>query len=231
MQPPPWQTGGVGQATPSSAWTPPSPIAPGGGVPGIVPRTQPLAIVSLVAGVGQFFMPIVTAIIAIVCGHIARGKIRRSQGTETGGGMALAGLILGYIGLTFTVLAIGGIITVVAVFHDDWARHNTHQLARDFGEQIQFVSTQQNTTPRDANVIIRAWTQACNCSPGDNSNNEARLPNGISIWDATKSDFAAAGWQLDVSARVLTAAHVCLTVPETPSPATFVDGRCVAGAS
>jgi hypothetical protein len=231
MQPPPWQTGGVGQATPSSAWTPPSSITPGGGMPGIVPRTEPLAIVSLVAGVGQFVMPIVTAIVAIVCGHIARGKIRRSQGTETGSGMALAGLILGYIGLAFTVLAIGAIITVVAVFHDDWARHNARSLARDFGEQIQFVSTQQNTTPRDANVITRAWTRACNCSPGDNSDNEAHLPNGINIWDATNSDFVAAGWQIDVSAQVLTTAHVCLTVPPTPSVAPFVDGRCGAGSS
>jgi hypothetical protein len=232
MQPPPWQTGSVGQATPSSAWTPPSSVN-SGGTPGMWPRTEPLAIVSLVAGIGQFVMPIVAAIVAIVCGHVARGKIRRSQGTETGGGMALAGLILGYIGITFTILGVAAIITVVAVFHDDWARHNAHQLATDFGEQIAFVSTQQGTTPRDANVITRAWTQACNCSPGSNGNrdNEAHLPNGLSIWDATNSDFAAAGWRIDVSAQVLSTAHVCLFVPSTPSVATFVDGRCLAGTS
>jgi hypothetical protein len=234
MQPPPWQTGAVDPATPSGAWAPPASVPPGSGAPGAYPRTEPLAIISLVAGIGQFLMPIVAAIVAIVCGHIARGKIRRSQGREAGSGMALAGLILGYIGIAFTILAIGGIITIVAVFHDDWARARTHQVARDFSEQIQRVSTQQSTSPRDANVITRAWTQACDCnpsSPGGNGDNEAHLPNGISIWDATNSDYAAAGWQLDVSTRVLTRAYVCLTVPATPSPAPFVDGQCAPGSS
>jgi Domain of unknown function (DUF4190) len=59
------------------------------------PPTNGLAIASLVCGVGAFVIGL-SFIPAIICGHIARRQIRRTG--EQGGGMALAGLILGYIG-------------------------------------------------------------------------------------------------------------------------------------
>jgi hypothetical protein len=62
---------------------------------------EPFAIVSfvcsLLVGCG------VGSIIAIVFGHIARQRIRR-DGSD-GAGLALAGLIIGYIGVAFTLLA------------------------------------------------------------------------------------------------------------------------------
>ncbi len=56
------------------------------------------------------FGPLAT-IPAVVCGHVARNQIRRTG--EQGAGMALAGLILGWIGVGFTVLVV--IIAVLAV--------------------------------------------------------------------------------------------------------------------
>jgi hypothetical protein len=197
----------------------------------MVPRTEPLAIVSLVAGIGQFVMPVVTAIVAIVCGHIARGKIKRSQGTETGSGLALAGLILGYIGLAFIVLGVAAIITVVAVFHDDWARHDARRAGREFAGQLRVESLTQGTSQRNADVIVRAWARTCDCTPNGGSDRDAQLPNGLSIWDANNRDFAAAGWQIDVSANNISTAHVCLTVPAANTVATFVDGSCVGNSS
>ncbi|HCP03243.1 MAG TPA: hypothetical protein DIT61_06970, partial [Pseudomonas sp.] len=44
------------------------------------------------------------SIIAIICGHIARSQIKSSGGTQTGDGMALTGLILGYIGVVLWLL-------------------------------------------------------------------------------------------------------------------------------
>ena len=69
--------------------TPPSiPVAP------IPSRTSGLAIASLVcAFVFPFGIP------SIICGHIARSQIKKSQGGLTGAGLALAGLILGYLSL------------------------------------------------------------------------------------------------------------------------------------
>jgi hypothetical protein len=66
------------------------------------PRTNPLAIVALVLG---FVFPL----LAIPVGHIARGQILRTG--ERGDGLALAGLVLGYLGLIAVVVAL---IAVVA---------------------------------------------------------------------------------------------------------------------
>lgn len=64
--------------------------------------TSSLAIVSLVAGIlGLFFFG---SIIAIICGHIARSQIKESKGAQSGDGMALSGLILGYIGVAIWAL-------------------------------------------------------------------------------------------------------------------------------
>lgn len=63
------------------------------------PGANGKAIGSLICGLFFFVLP--SAILAIILGHISRGEIRRSDGRQTGGGMALAGLILGYLGVAF----------------------------------------------------------------------------------------------------------------------------------
>jgi hypothetical protein len=39
------------------------------------------------------------SILALIFGYIARSQIKRSQGRQTGGGMAIAGIVLGWIGV------------------------------------------------------------------------------------------------------------------------------------
>ncbi len=77
--------------------------------------TNGLAIVSLVLSIlGLFFY--VTAIGGVICGHIARRQIR--EGHESGDGLALGGLIVGYIilglGLLFFVFLIVVVIGAAA---------------------------------------------------------------------------------------------------------------------
>lgn len=62
----------------------------------VTPRTNGLAIAALVCGVIGFLCG-ATSLLAVIFGHISRGQIRKSNGAETGDGMALAGLILGYV--------------------------------------------------------------------------------------------------------------------------------------
>lgn len=71
-------------------------------------RTSSTAVVSLVFGVLTWVMlPLIGALVAIICGHIARGEIRRAApGTLDGDGMAIAGLVLGYVHLAFLMLAL-----------------------------------------------------------------------------------------------------------------------------
>jgi len=65
----------------------------------VVPPTNGLAIGAMVCGIIEFFTLGLAAIPAVILGHAARAQIRRTG--ERGDGMAIAGLILGY-------LAIGG---------------------------------------------------------------------------------------------------------------------------
>ncbi len=74
------------------------------------PTTNVLAIISLVVSLlgvfATFIIPFVAQIAAIICGHIARSQIMQSRGSQTGSGMALAGLIISYVMLGFSFIAI-----------------------------------------------------------------------------------------------------------------------------
>lgn len=63
-------------------------------------QTNGLSTASLILGILAFFcMGPLASIPAIICGHMARKQIAESGGMQTGAGMALAGLILGYANL------------------------------------------------------------------------------------------------------------------------------------
>jgi len=71
--------------------------------------TNALAVVSLVFGILTWcLVPFVGALVAVVCGHLARSEIRRAprDAPQSGDGMALAGLVLGYVHLVLCVLAV-----------------------------------------------------------------------------------------------------------------------------
>jgi hypothetical protein len=67
------------------------------------PRSNGLAIASLILGIVGWPFCGVGSILAIVFGAIARGQIRAAAGRETGDGLALAGIILGCIGLALVI--------------------------------------------------------------------------------------------------------------------------------
>jgi Domain of unknown function (DUF4190)/Domain of unknown function (DUF1707) len=78
--------------------------------------TNGMAIAALICGVCQIFFWFLAGIPAVVLGHLARRQIRQTG--EDGDGMALAGMILGYIGLALTALfVIIIVIAAVAVSH------------------------------------------------------------------------------------------------------------------
>jgi len=75
-----------------------------------VPRTNPMAIASLVCSIlGCCLM---LAVAGVVMGHIARKQIRDSGGRETGDGLALAGLIVGYVWVGLLVIYYAVIIGI-----------------------------------------------------------------------------------------------------------------------
>ncbi|HEY5985210.1 MAG TPA: DUF1707 and DUF4190 domain-containing protein [Streptosporangiaceae bacterium] len=90
---------------PGTRPTPAAPVA--------VPRTNSLAVASFVCGIAEFFTLGLTAIPAVVLGHMARNQIRRSG--EEGAGLALAGLLLGWAAVALGVLLILAVVVGFAV--------------------------------------------------------------------------------------------------------------------
>jgi hypothetical protein len=71
------------------------------------PKTSALAIWSLVLGILSLVcFTVFAAIPGVICGHKALGKIKRSNGTLTGQGLAIAGLVTGYLGIAWAILFI-----------------------------------------------------------------------------------------------------------------------------
>jgi hypothetical protein len=71
------------------------------------PRTNGLAIASMVLGIVWIYW--IGSILALVFGYIAKRQIRERG--DAGGGMATAGIVLGWIGIGFLLLTLG-----VAIF-------------------------------------------------------------------------------------------------------------------
>jgi len=74
-------------------------------------RTSSLAIASAVLGVSSWLgFAALASIPAIITGHMARRQIRDGGGYVEGGGLALLGLIAGYLNLVVTIVFIGTIL-------------------------------------------------------------------------------------------------------------------------
>ena len=76
-----------------------------------IPKNNGMALASMVLGIVSVpLMPCcvgaITGIIAIVLGFIAKKKIAESNGLETGYGMTLAGIIIGFAVIGITIIAV-----------------------------------------------------------------------------------------------------------------------------
>jgi uncharacterized membrane protein len=77
-------------------------------------ETSGKAIASLVLGIGGFVIfPVVLSILAIVFGRSAKREIAERPGLG-GAGLATAGIVLGWIGVALTVIAVLFVVLVVA---------------------------------------------------------------------------------------------------------------------
>lgn len=95
---------------------------PAGPLPALpVPAYQPpppngtnsMAIASMVLGVAEFFTAGLTAIPAVVCGHIARRQMKETA--QRGDGLATSGLVLGYMAIIFWSVLIAASLVGMAI--------------------------------------------------------------------------------------------------------------------
>ncbi len=73
-------------------------------------KTNGLAIASLVLGILWLYW--VGSILALIFGYVAKGQIDRSRGAEGGRGLAIAGIVLGWVGVGILVLLVVLVATV-----------------------------------------------------------------------------------------------------------------------
>jgi Domain of unknown function (DUF1707)/Domain of unknown function (DUF4190) len=73
-------------------------------------NTNSLAIAAMVLGAAEVFTFGLTAIPAVLCGHLARKQIRQAR--QSGGGLATGGLVLGYLAIIYWALRL-----VIAATH------------------------------------------------------------------------------------------------------------------
>lgn len=102
---------------------------PGGGaallpVPAGPPRTNPMAVGSMICGVAEFFTFGLTSIPAVILGHAARGQIRQTG--EAGAGLAMTGLILGWLAVALWLLFWAGVLVAGVAFGHGPVVHTMH---------------------------------------------------------------------------------------------------------
>jgi len=104
---PTWVPSGPWPPTPPPYWFP-----YGYGGPPVM-RTHPngFAVASLVCSLLGFLLLGITGLLGVVFGFVARYQIRRSQGAQSGSGLALAGIIVGFaiFGLWTSLFVVGAI--------------------------------------------------------------------------------------------------------------------------
>ena len=79
------------------------------------PPASGMAVGSFVCGLlGITILPIIGSLLAVILGHVALSQIRRSSGRQGGKGLAVAGLVLGYLVLVGAMIALVLILVVGA---------------------------------------------------------------------------------------------------------------------
>ena len=130
-------------APPTSASAPPPPPPPYGAPPYGAPppyqqpyplarpaqTTNAMAVASLVLGIVWLFW--VGSIRAVVFGYVGKGQIDRSGGTQSGRGMAIAGITLGWVGVGFLVLTI--VLAIIGAITDSGSSQQDLRLLLAIG--------------------------------------------------------------------------------------------------
>src|SRR5258706_13209291 len=105
---------------------------PDASTPPLQPKNSGLAVWSLVLGVLAIVLSIVCigplfAIPAVICGHVAYSRIKRSAGALSGEGLAMGGLITGYIGIA--LIPVIALLAAIAVPNFVKARDTAQRYA------------------------------------------------------------------------------------------------------
>ena len=171
-------------APPPGYYGPPPSVPPFGsgpasaGPPGEPPaygsprRSSGLAIASMVLGivclaiaVFAFFISWIGSVLALIFGYVANRRIARSEGTLGGRGMAVAGIVLGWIGSALAI-AIIVVVVLVGIFGDGGnSSRRTTDTTFTKGPPIDVELGQPSEY--DDGITIQIYRYADSASPGE----------------------------------------------------------------
>ena len=109
-----------------------------------VPQNSNKAVASLVCGV--LFLCAPASIAAVVLGHLALSDIKRTANRMAGKGMAIAGLVMGYLGIALTAIYI-----IVVVF----------AVRKTLGKDVPANEVAAISTMRKYDQALKAYAEKC----------------------------------------------------------------------
>jgi hypothetical protein len=112
--------------------------------------TSKQAIVSLVLGVLSFCLPVLLGVPAIIFGFLALSSVKKSGGQLGGKGMAIAGLVLGFVTMPMCCVGVG--YAFVSSMKDSANRVSTVNSLRQIGLAIHTYHDATNTFPGEGNA-------------------------------------------------------------------------------
>ena len=140
-----------------------------------VQGTNALAISSLVCGIIGWIIPILFALLAIIFGHVARSQIKRSG--QGGAGLALAGLILGYI--QFVIMSIGILAAIALPAYHDYVIRSKWVEADVYLVQARDKLAKRIAADKDNAIIINIPAEEMNIPGMAKHWNEFTVENGV----------------------------------------------------
>lgn len=155
------------------------------------PKTDGGAIASMVLGIASFVLCLsfFSGIPAVIVGHISRSKIKKSGGRLKGDGMALAGLILGYI--SFLFIPIIAAIVIPNVFR---ARISANESAAR--ATVRAINTSQitySTTYPEQGYARDLATLGGNCTSGGTAQHACLLDSQLGQANCTSGVWCQKG--------------------------------------
>ncbi len=137
----------------------------------VIPKSSGLALTSMILGASSFAC-LITAIPAVICGHIARSQIKKSDGRITGSGLALAGLITGYLWLGIVMIAAIAALTVPLVMRQQKLANRTEAIsnAKFFGIALYEFHNEYGSYPNEETASRVATKTSTPAETGEFSN-------------------------------------------------------------
>ena len=165
------------------------------------PETSGKAIVSLVSGLLFFFLPF--SIVAVIFGHLSLSEIRKSAGRLKGDGLAMAGLVLGYMGLAVIPILIIAAIAIPNLLRARMAANESSAVA-----SIRTINTAEvaySATHTDAGFSCSLYDleSAGHIDPGLASGRKSGY--GFTISDCAADPEGGARVKYKITAEPLTA--------------------------